>query len=174
MLQTILVPTDGSDHANKAVDLAADLAEKYDGRVVILHVLLRHTSASDLKVLCQELGADEGLMQKLSDIEDAYVDTAMAAYGPVPMMVPDDALKLVGEAIAGAAKSRAEAKGAEQVSAEVVDGAPADIILKAAEQEKADAIVMGSRGLANISGLLLGSVSHKVANHAACTCITVK
>ena len=43
MIKTILVPTDGSGHAKKAVDLAAEIAEKYGARLVILHVLLRHT-----------------------------------------------------------------------------------------------------------------------------------
>jgi nucleotide-binding universal stress UspA family protein len=33
---------------------------------------------------------------------------------------------------------------------------------------------MGGRGLSDTGALFLGSVSHKVANHAACTCITVK
>jgi nucleotide-binding universal stress UspA family protein len=39
MIKTILVPTDGSDHANKAVDLAADLALKYNAKMVMLHVI---------------------------------------------------------------------------------------------------------------------------------------
>ena len=43
MLTTILVPTDGSDHANRAVSLAADLATKYG--VVLLHVLLQGEQA---------------------------------------------------------------------------------------------------------------------------------
>ena len=39
MIKTIVVPTDGSSHAKKAIDLAADIAEKYGARLVILHVL---------------------------------------------------------------------------------------------------------------------------------------
>jgi nucleotide-binding universal stress UspA family protein len=53
-------------------------------------------------------------------------------------------------------------------------GDPADAILEAAKREKADTIVLGSRGLGDFKGLVLGSVSHKVAAHAECTCITVK
>ena len=39
MIKTVLVPTDGSDHANKAVGLASDLALKYEARMVVLHVI---------------------------------------------------------------------------------------------------------------------------------------
>ncbi len=41
IIATILVATDGSEHAIKAVDLAADLATKYDARSVLCHVLRR-------------------------------------------------------------------------------------------------------------------------------------
>jgi nucleotide-binding universal stress UspA family protein len=34
--------------------------------------------------------------------------------------------------------------------------------------------VLGSRGLSEPKALFLGSVSHKVANLAECTCVTVK
>ncbi len=36
MILNVLVPTDGSDHAGKAVTLAADIAEKYGARLVFL------------------------------------------------------------------------------------------------------------------------------------------
>lgn len=38
MLKNILVPVDGSDHSLKALELAGDLAEKYDSDLTVLHV----------------------------------------------------------------------------------------------------------------------------------------
>ena len=59
-------------------------------------------------------------------------------------------------------------------SRRTVDGKPAEQILEVAGSEGVDMIVMGSRGLSDAKALFLGSVSHKVANHATCTCVTVK
>ena len=39
MIKTILVPTDGSEHAAKAVAFAADLAGKYGAGMIVLHVV---------------------------------------------------------------------------------------------------------------------------------------
>ena len=44
----------------------------------------------------------------------------------------------------------------------ILEGDPADAITDAAEDEKCDLIVMGTRGLSDIKGMALGSVSHKV------------
>lgn len=178
MIKTILAPTDGSDHANKAVDLAADIASKYGARMVILHVLLRHTSATDIKALCKDIDAPDALVKKLEEVETAALATTAVPYGgsvgAVLLPVPEGALKEVGELIAEKARRAAEAKGVEDVTVQVVDGAPADCILAAAEHEGADMIVMGCRGLGRISALLMGSVSHKVSHVAPCTCVTVK
>ena len=56
----------------------------------------------------------------------------------------------------------------------VEEGDPVERILEAQKREQADLIVLGSRGLGNMKGLLLGSVSHKVAHLAECACLTVK
>jgi nucleotide-binding universal stress UspA family protein len=49
---------------------------------------------------------------------------------------------------------------------QVVPANPAHEILKAAEPFQADLIVMGSRGLSDLAGLLVGSVTHKVLHLA--------
>ena len=53
-------------------------------------------------------------------------------------------------------------------------GHPAECILRLADEEKADLIVIGSRGLSAFKSLLLGSVSDRVVHHAACPVMVIK
>ena len=52
-------------------------------------------------------------------------------------------------------------------------GDPAETIVYFVQREKADMVVVGRRGRSRLSQLLLGSVSHKVANLASCTVVMV-
>jgi nucleotide-binding universal stress UspA family protein len=54
------------------------------------------------------------------------------------------------------------------------EGRAAQAILEAAEIEEADAIVMGSRGLSELAGLLLGSVAHKVIQLSHCPVVVAR
>jgi nucleotide-binding universal stress UspA family protein len=54
------------------------------------------------------------------------------------------------------------------VHEELLEGPEAEAILAVAETRQVDLIVMGTRGLSTLQGLLLGSVSHKVIRHAKC------
>ncbi len=176
MIKTILVPTDGSSHAKKAIDLAADIAEKYDARLVILHIVMRYTSKSDIEAMCKENAMPDTLAKKLEDLQKTNLEMDVASYEPGPILihVPDDILKDVGDLVMENARLRAESKGVKDITTHIVDGSPADKIIAVADKENADMIFMGSRGLGNIAGLLMGSVSHKVSHLSACTCVTVK
>lgn len=177
MIHTMLVPTDGSDHAMKAVELAADIATKYGAELVILHVLLRNATAMEMLSLARAVGAPDGTVARLEQIEDVALDVRAIPYGyggPMPVPVPDEVVLAVGEAVNAKAEAAARGKGVARVRSVTADAAPADAILYAAEQEKADMIVMGSRGLGRVADLLMGSVSHKVSHLAPCTCVTVK
>lgn len=174
MINTIIVPTDGSEHAKKALNLAAELAEKFDARLVLVHVLLHHTSTGDLRKLCDDAGGNGDLLEQLNRLDDAVIEASAAAYGPVPLPVPPELLRQIGELITGNARRVAETNGVSAVTTTVIDGKPAETIITVAENERADMIVMGRRGLGNITGLLMGSVSHKVSHLADCACVTVK
>ena len=175
MFNKILCPTDGSDHSKKALDLAIDLAKKYDARLVILHVPHRSENIDAL----QQFAEIEGLAQHVNteiqrlQSRDGKIDLAtVSAFqdsGISPRLLVE-----VGQHILDGAKGHAERKGLENVDARLESGDPADEILRCIDEEKIDCVVMGSRGLSNIKGLFLGSVSHKVANRASCTCIAVK
>jgi nucleotide-binding universal stress UspA family protein len=52
-------------------------------------------------------------------------------------------------------------------------GSPAEVIVSMAEEQKADLIVMGARGLGPIKEWLLGSVSHRILTLAPCATLIV-
>jgi nucleotide-binding universal stress UspA family protein len=176
MIKTILVATDGSDHAGKAVDLAADIAGKYGARLVLLHVLLRDASAGDVLAMPLAKALSDEVKAELERLAAAPIEAAAAAgaYIDVRVPVPAEILHEVGNRITAAAQKAAGDKGVTDIGVVIGDGDPAKRILAAAAAEGADTIVLGSRGLGNIRGMLVGSVSHKVGHLAPCTCITVK
>jgi nucleotide-binding universal stress UspA family protein len=54
------------------------------------------------------------------------------------------------------------------------DGDPAEAILEVAQEQQADLIVVGNRGLTGIERFLLGSVSSKLSHHAPCSVMIVR
>ncbi len=60
------------------------------------------------------------------------------------------------------------------VESRIIRGHPADAIVRTAVRQKADLIVMGSRGLTDVRAFLLGSVSRKVVMHAECPVLLIK
>lgn len=61
-----------------------------------------------------------------------------------------------------------------EVHTEVLQGSPAEAIIEVATTRKSSVIVMGSRGLGTLAGLLLGSTSQKVVAHAPCPVLIVR
>lgn len=57
---------------------------------------------------------------------------------------------------------------------QVVNGDPREEIVELARRERADLIVVGSRGRTGLTKLVLGSVSSHVVTHAHCTVVVVK
>lgn len=150
MFKHILVPVDGSAHAQRAVGIAADLAQRYGADLTLIHVLTR---VGDYSVP-QELKAFE-------QIEHMRVTT-------------HDLIESLGRKILVSAEERAREKGVADCKQLLESGDPARLIQHAVETQAVDLIVMGRRGLGDLGGLLLGSVSHKVAQAVDCCCLTVK
>lgn len=55
-----------------------------------------------------------------------------------------------------------------EIHTELIEGSPAEAIIDVAATRNSNIIVMGSRGLGKLAGLLVGSTSQKVVAHAPC------
>jgi nucleotide-binding universal stress UspA family protein len=61
-----------------------------------------------------------------------------------------------------------------EIHTELIEGDAATSIIEVAKTRNSDVIVMGSRGLGTLAGLLLGSTSQKVVSHAPCPVLIVR
>lgn len=178
-MEHIIVATDGSEHADRAVALASDLAAKYAAELVILHVIPERPLSTAERHLAEIEFAREiekypgsGLPDAVPNVGEGELEMASVVRAHEKR---DRALRsMIGETVLKRAEHAARAKGVEQVDAVLAEGAAAAKILEAAKVRTADMIVLGSRGLGAVGELFLGSVSHKVTHLADVTVVTVK
>ncbi len=147
MYKKVLCAVDGSDHSLRAASTAGQLAASLGSKLVFLTVTKEIKATNPVREY-----------MKLEQLTGE------------PQYVLDAAVERIMER---AAKEAKEA-GVSDVRKEVRVGPPARTIALVASEIEADALVLGSRGLGDFEGLLLGSVSHKVTTLAPCTCILVK
>jgi len=146
MIETILVPVDGSEQADKAVDYAVDMAQRFASKVLLLCVYRHHS----------------------------MLEASLSMVRPAEPEHPDKSLSDYAKDIVAAAKKRAQERGAKEVNGFVKRGQPSRTIVAFAKEHGVDTIVMGARGTGDVESFLLGSVSHKVSGLSPVTCVLVK
>ena len=176
-MERLLVALDGSSHSDKALELAADLAESYGAELLLAHVM----SSAPLSEAERQMAAAE-----YADELAAWTTTRnktgsggeLEGSGHELLMHYTDLThhfrETMGKHLMASAKKKLGDRKIDSVQVLLAEGDPAETITGLAKDRKVDAIVIGSRGLSDIKGLFLGSVSHKVGHLAECTCITVK
>ncbi len=88
-----------------------------------------------------------------------------------PPETPTESAEIVDQAVGELQQAGVKASGETQTG---MLGGAAKAIVEAADQFGADLIVMGSRGLSDFEGLLVGSVAHKVIHHGNCPVLIVR
>lgn len=177
MIKRVLVAVDGSEHANRALDLACAIASRFGADLIALHVVPdKPLSEAERRLAAVEFQAEVARDFDLTRFADARGDVRLMSQR-LTEQAAETARRFrlaLGERLMDDAKARAREQALASVHTVLREGDPAAAILNVAKEEKADVIVMGRRGLGDLAGLLLGSVSHKVAHLAECACLTVK
>jgi nucleotide-binding universal stress UspA family protein len=137
--RSIIVGTDGSETAERAVQHAGQLAVDHKARLVVVTAYEPHHD--------QLVNESEGVPD---DIRWALTDRVQA-----------EEKALHGRGIA-------RELGVDGVVAQAIAGSPPDVLLEAAQDFDADVIVVGSKGLTGAARFVLGSVASSVAHHAPC------
>lgn len=147
MFSNILVAIDGSPASTTALNKGIDLSLKYGAALHLLHVVRQ-----------MQVPLNPGLMDRYEELERQR----------------HDFLRSAGEQSLNQAKRTAQSKGIESVKSDVGAGDPATEIVSYADKNAIDLVVMGSRGLGKVEGMLIGSVSRKVSNKTKADCLLVK
>lgn len=176
MFNHILTAVDGSPHSKRAVGLAARMA---------------NLSASKLLTVCHVIGAGPvpAELAHMVRVEDLVRDKRPAGFQNVGNILGNlataqsdgpmeefsyEARRAVSRRILSDASKIATQLEAPAVETVSLEGEPVPQILELANKLNADLIVVGSRGLSDLKGLLMGSVSHKLCQLARCPCLTVR
>ncbi|MEJ2375884.1 MAG: universal stress protein [Pseudolabrys sp.] len=134
----ILVATDGSEGADRAVDYAAHLAKKEGMELLIVNVIGGY-------------GVPDSVFRGFTRAEQTWLR---------------EQLESVSNHILNAARERARGVGAAMVFLESRTGDVANTIIEIAQEKDVETIVVGKRGVGRIAALLLGSVSQKIVSLA--------
>jgi len=170
-MKRILVAVDGSSQARKALSEASKIAVCFGATLEIVHVLMHRRPSEEF----QRMAEIEHLLPRIPQerLPDTGVQPGTVFLGPFATpaaarrRVDDLALiEALGETVLEDARERAEEAGVRNVHVATLDGDEAEAVVEHAEQTGADLIVAGSRGLGRLKGLVLGSVSRKIATHA--------
>jgi universal stress protein A len=141
----ILVPTDFSEHSDRALKQALDIAKQYGSKVYVLHVL--HGEM----YFVSEFSSISDALQK---IEDSKLATAQ-----------EDLQKQL---------DRFPQAKEMQVETNIREGVSYEEILKEGEEKGIDLIVIASLGRSGIAKYLIGSVARNVLKGAKCPVLLTK
>lgn len=116
----------------------------------------------------------------LANAMNAKTLRIVVAYDPVPPYLGEPNMQRAINArldeAQGVLQKAVETVGkvASEVHSELIEGDPAESIIEVARTRKSDVVVMGSRGLGRLAGILLGSTSQKVVSLAPCPVLIVR
>ena len=138
MFKNVLVPVDGSETSERAIEKAVEIAQACGAKLSFLYV-------ANINQLAINACLSDAILSAVTKAGDVILERAM-------------------EKVPGGIEKEAVSE----------TGSPAVVILDYLEDHPTDLVVMGSRGLGVVKGVLLGSVSQYVVEQAKCPVLVVK
>jgi nucleotide-binding universal stress UspA family protein len=145
MFNSMVVGTDGSETAREAVRQATELAKSVGATI---HLVSAYEPVPEGRLRDERAQVPDDLQWMVNPREDVTVT-----------------LEQAGEEI--------KEQGIE-IETHAREGDPADAILDVAEEQGADLIVVGNKGMTGAKRFLLGSVPNKVSHHAPCSVMIIR
>jgi universal stress protein A len=143
--KNILIPTDFSKYSNVALNVAVDMAVKYDANIYLLHAVDNTISRKSI---------DYGIRyEEIKQIEENSINASAEKLKKLTANIKNNKIKIIHV---------------------TKIGDPAEVILKEQKAKKIDLIVISSHGRSGIVRYLLGSVATKVTKSAKCPVMLVK
>jgi nucleotide-binding universal stress UspA family protein len=146
MIGSIVVGTDGSETAGKAVREAGELAAQLGATMEIVSAY-EPVGRQRLREEARQVPEDLQWMVSAREDVDATLREAAAQLKDM---------------------------GVKEVNVHAREGDPADAILDVAEERGSDLIVVGNKGMSGAKRFLLGSVPNKVSHHAPCSVLIIR
>ena len=144
--KNILVPTDFSEHSDKALRQALDIAEKFNSKVYLLHVV------------------DKGIQQCVADY--CLPRETMDQIEKESVSKSRELMEHEVNTVAG--------RPAVEIDFDVQRGVPYDVILQEQQDKDIDLIVIASHGKSGLMGHLMGNVADRVAERATSEVLIVR
>lgn len=148
VIRKVLYATDLSEGAKHAIWYAAGIADKYQAEITVLHVVSDFT---------EELSAGAGI-----DISAHFGADAVQDFNRQSMEQAREGVRKRIEEICKEAGSELEHCPLEPDHILVEIGKPSEVVVKTAEENDYDLVVMGTHGHGVFSEIMLGSVAHNV------------
>lgn len=155
MFEKILVPLDGSEHSLRALEIAVQIAKKFDGKITLIHV---YSAAVAPVIMPEPTTIAPPMVSVMTPIEVSKVAEAARKAG-------------AGILVDGEQKVKAEGVAVETM---LKEGHTVQEIIKTSKEGSFNLIVMGARGISKLKEILLGSVSDGVTRNAPCPVLVVK
>jgi universal stress protein A len=163
MLYTrMLIPTDFSPAANRALVYAFEEATQHQAKLTLLHVLQHHPATEVYYIKDAPQGGT------------GYVAEFGAKLPAFPTHAPETIRRDYHEEALRQLRALVPTTFPGAWEVQVAVGNPAEAIVRTAEDLDVDLIIMATHGRTGVPHIVLGSVAEKVVRHAPCPVLTIR